>query len=58
MNVRNARVLVVDDDSDVLFAVKMLLKTEVKEVVTEKNPENLLTLLSKQAFDVIFLDMN
>ncbi|CAA9246027.1 MAG: Two-component transcriptional response regulator, LuxR family [uncultured Adhaeribacter sp.] len=58
MNTKNARVLVVDDDSDVLFAVKMLLKTEVKEVVTEKNPENLLSLLAKQAFDVIFLDMN
>src|SRR5919112_5270352 len=58
MNAKNARVLVVDDESDVLFAVKMLLKTEVKEVVTEKNPENLLSLLSKQAFDIIFLDMN
>jgi len=58
MNTKNARVLVVDDESDVLFAVKMLLKTEVKEVVTEKNPENLMSLLNKQAFDVIFLDMN
>ena len=58
MNAKNARVLVVDDETDVLFAVKMLLKTEVKEVVTEKNPENLLSLLSKQPFDVIFLDMN
>ena len=58
MITKNARVLVVDDESDVLFAVKMLLKTEVKEVVTEKNPENLLSLLSKQNFDVIFLDMN
>ena len=34
MNPKNARVLVVDDETDVLFAVKMLLKTEVKEVVT------------------------
>ncbi|MDX5347873.1 MAG: response regulator, partial [Hymenobacteraceae bacterium] len=58
MKIRNARVLVVDDESDLLFAVKMLLKTEVKEVVTEKNPENLLSLLSKKQFDVIFLDMN
>ncbi|MFD2248377.1 sigma-54-dependent transcriptional regulator [Pontibacter ruber] len=55
---KNARVLVVDDETDVLFAMKMLLKTEVKEVVTEKNPENLLSLLSRERFDVIFLDMN
>src|SRR5688572_23795657 len=58
MNLKNARVLVVDDETDLLFAVKMLLKTEVKEVVTEKNPENLPALLSRQQFDVIFLDMN
>ncbi|KAA9345564.1 sigma-54-dependent transcriptional regulator [Adhaeribacter soli] len=58
MNLKNARVLVIDDESDLLFAVKMLLKTEVKEVVTEKNPENLLSLLSRHSFDVIFLDMN
>ncbi|ARS36467.1 sigma-54-dependent transcriptional regulator [Pontibacter actiniarum] len=56
--VRNARVLVVDDETDVLFALKMLLKTEVKEVVTEKNPENLLGLLERQKFDAILLDMN
>ncbi|WP_161889105.1 sigma-54-dependent transcriptional regulator [Pontibacter russatus] len=56
--VKNARVLVVDDESDVLFAIKMLLKTEVKQVVTEKNPENLLPLIEREQFDVIFLDMN
>ena len=55
---KNARVLVVDDETDVLFAIKMLLKTEVKEVVTEKNPDNLLALLARERFDAIFLDMN
>ena len=58
MNLKNARILVVDDEADLLFAVKLLLRTEVKEVITEKNPENLNSLLSKQNFDVIFLDMN
>lgn len=55
---RNAKILVVDDDPDVLTAVKLLLKTEVTEVVTEKNPENLRWLLSKNQFDAILLDMN
>jgi len=58
MNVKNATVLIIDDDTDVLTAVKMLLKTEVKEVVTEKNPENIRHLLSKKSFDLILLDMN
>jgi len=55
---KNASILVIDDDIDVLTAVRLLLKTEAKEVVTEKNPENLRWLLSKQAFDLILLDMN
>ncbi|RDV13257.1 sigma-54-dependent Fis family transcriptional regulator [Pontibacter diazotrophicus] len=55
---KNARVLVVDDEADVLFALKMLLKTEVGHVVTEKNPDNLPALLDREKFDVIFLDMN
>ena len=58
MNVKNATILIIDDDTDVLTAVKLLLKTEVKEVVTEKNPENIRFLLSKQNFDLILLDMN
>ncbi|HEY5391044.1 MAG TPA: sigma-54 dependent transcriptional regulator, partial [Hanamia sp.] len=58
MNVKNATILIIDDDTDVLTAVKLLLKTEVKEVVTEKNPENIRYLLSKNNFDLILLDMN
>jgi DNA-binding NtrC family response regulator len=58
MLLKNATVLIIDDDLDVLTAVRLLLKHEVKEIVTEKNPENLRTHLAKQAFDVILLDMN
>src|SRR5688572_32160428 len=58
MNLKNASILVVDDDKDVLTAVRLLLKTEAKDVVTEKNPENLRWHLSKDNFDVILLDMN
>ncbi|OIR00659.1 transcriptional regulatory protein ZraR [mine drainage metagenome] len=58
MNLKQATLLVIDDDTDVLIAVKLLLKTEVKEIITEKNPENLDWLLSKHSFDIILLDMN
>jgi len=58
MQLKNASVLVIDDDTDVLTAVRLLLKTEVKEVLTEKNPENIRSILSKQSFDLILLDMN
>lgn len=58
MLLKNASILVIDDDIDVLTAVRLLLKTEAREVITEKNPENLRWQLSKQNFDVILLDMN
>jgi two-component system, NtrC family, response regulator HydG len=58
MSLKNKNILVVDDDLDVLTAVRLLLKSEAKEVVTEKNPENLRALLSQKKFDVLLLDMN
>jgi DNA-binding NtrC family response regulator len=58
MSLKTASVLVIDDDTDVLTAVRLLLRPEVKEIVTEKNPENIRSLLSRQDFDVILLDMN
>lgn len=58
MNLKNASILIIDDDQDVLTAVRLLLKTEVKEVVTEKTPENIRWHLSKDDYDIILLDMN
>lgn len=55
---KNTSILVIDDDPDVLIAVRLLLKTEVKKVVTEKNPENLPALLRENTFDLVLLDMN
>lgn len=58
MSLKNASLLVIDDDTDVLTAVRLLVRPEVKEIVTEKNPENIRSLLARQEFDVILLDMN
>lgn len=58
MVLKNANVLVVDDDEDILTAVSLLLKPETKSVTIEKNPENIRTHLERGSFDVILLDMN
>lgn len=58
MSLKKASILVIDDDTDVLTAVRLLLRMEVKEVVTEKNPEQIPSLLSKGSFDIVLLDMN
>jgi two-component system response regulator HydG len=58
MNLNKYSILAIDDDPDVLTAVRLLLKPEVKEIATEKNPENIPSLLTKQDFDLLLLDMN
>jgi len=58
MSKRHGRVLVVDDDGDVLVAARLLLKKQFAIVQTETKPENLKDLLSESHWDVILLDMN
>ncbi len=58
MQLKDAHILVIDDDEDVLTALRLLLKSQVKQVVVEKNPNAIQSILSKQDFDVVILDMN
>lgn len=52
------KILIIDDDEDVLLAAKMLLKKHIREVVIEKDPRKIPFLLNNDSFDVILLDMN
>lgn len=58
MVLKNASILVIDDDADVLTALRLLLKPLVKDVVTEKNPSNIISQIERANYDVIILDMN
>ncbi len=58
MSLKKCSILAVDDDTDVLIAVRMLLKNEVLKIVVEKNPENIPALLKDNQFDLLLLDMN
>ena len=58
MLLKDATILIIDDDKDVLTAVRLLLKNDVKEVVMERNPENIPALFYKKHFDIVLLDMN
>lgn len=58
MEKAEAKILIVDDDQDVLLAAKLFLKQHIKIVHTEKNPENIPNLLRQENYDVILLDMN
>ena len=57
-SMQDAKLLLVDDDPDVLLAARLLLKRHVSTVDMEKNPEKLPFLLSNNRYDAIVLDMN
>ena len=52
------KILIVDDNEDLLFAAKMLLKKHAREVSIEKDPRRIPFLINNNSFDVVLLDMN
>ncbi len=52
------KILAVDDNTDVLFAIKLLLKTQVEKIDTISNPNETIDRLKEEDYDVVLLDMN
>ena len=52
------KILIVDDDEDVLKAARFLLNKHVESIHLEKDPENIPGLLNNNSYDVVLLDMN
>ena len=57
-NNKFGKILAVDDNEDILFALKLLLKQHVEVIETISNPNKIPELLQDGDFDVILLDMN
>jgi two-component system response regulator HydG len=55
---KSGRILIVDDDSDVLLSAELVLKKEFRRVATESDPRRLAAALLREPFDVVLLDMN
>ena len=58
MQLSEAKILIIDDDVDVLSAAKLLLKRHAKLVDIEKNPQKLPFLVTNGDYHLILLDMN
>ena len=58
MTESKGKILAIDDNEDILFALKLLLKPHVEEIDTFNSPDNLLDQLRKKDYDLILLDMN
>ncbi|GAB3819693.1 sigma-54-dependent transcriptional regulator [Pontibacter rugosus] len=52
------KILVVDDEEDILLAGKLLLKQHFATVKTTSDPYQIPALLQEHGFDVVLLDMN
>lgn len=58
MRKKQANILVVDDQEEILFSVKMILKKHFESIFTTNNPKKIISLLSENPIDVVLLDMN
>src|ERR1051325_7333963 len=52
------RVLIADDQADVLEALRLLLKTEGFHIETVKRPPDIITSIEERDFDVLLMDLN
>ena len=52
------KILVVDDNKDILVAARLLLKQAGHTVHTEPSPDSIPALLKNESYDVVLLDMN
>lgn len=55
---RSEKILIVDDDKDILLTARIVLKQEFSNISTENNPHQIEQRLSEDQFDLVLLDMN
>lgn len=55
---KEGSILIVDDNSDLLIALRLFLSRHFSRIDTLKNPNLILSSLDKQVYDIILLDMN
>ena len=55
---KRGKILIIDDNEDILFTLKMLLRPIAESITTLNDPRELLPIISRTRFDVILLDMN
>lgn len=55
---KSGKILIVDDNEEILIAIEMLLNPYFEKIKTVKNPNTISSVLTNEFFDVIILDMN
>ncbi|AXB56192.1 sigma-54-dependent transcriptional regulator [Flavobacterium fluviale] len=58
MRKKQAQILVVDDQEEILFSAKMILKKHFETIFTTNNPKKIISILNENEINVVLLDMN
>lgn len=58
MRKKQAQILIVDDQEEILFSAKMILKKHFETIFTENNPKKIISILNENEINVVLLDMN
>ncbi len=58
MTEKSGTILAVDDNEDILFALRLLLKPHVEKIITLNTPDKIPEYMAKENYDMILLDMN
>ncbi|QDW19812.1 sigma-54 dependent transcriptional regulator [Flavobacterium sp. KBS0721] len=58
MRKKQAQILIVDDQEEILFSAKMILKKHFETIFTENSPKKIISILSENEINVVLLDMN
>lgn len=58
MSRKEGSILIVDDNKDLLIALRLILSRSFETIHTLKNPNLILSTLEQRSYDIILLDMN
>ncbi len=58
MPTKEGNILIVDDNKELLLALKLYLKPHFSSIITEHNPNRISEHLRNHSFDILMLDMN
>ena len=58
MRKKQAQILIVDDQEEILFSAKMILKKHFETIFTTNNPKKIISILNENEINVVLLDMN
>lgn len=58
MRKKQAQILIVDDQEEILFSAKMILKKHFETIFTTNSPKKIISILNENEINVVLLDMN